>query len=237
MPGTHLTLVGHLEELRKRLLVCLVSVFLFSIAAYNFTGVLFHWLVKPVGSLVFLAPAEAFLTKVKLAVYSGFFLSIPIVLFEVWRFVVQGLTRQERKTLFWILPSSYFLFGMGVALALGGVVPAAVKFLLAYGSEDLRPLLSAGPYFRFVFSLSLAFGVLFQLPLVLFFLHWLGVVTPAQLAGYRRHIYLGSFVAAAVLTPGPDLFSQILLAVPTIVLFEVSMVFMRWGPLKEKPQA
>ncbi|MBI4051989.1 MAG: twin-arginine translocase subunit TatC [Elusimicrobia bacterium] len=223
-----LTLVEHLEELRKRLFVCVVSILICSVFAYHYSEFIFHRLAQPVGSLVFLAPAEAFLTRLKIALWVGFFISIPVVLFETWRFVVQGLTEREKKALFWILPSSYVLFSLGAVLALGVVVPAAMRFLMAYGSEDLRPFLTASAYIRFVLFLTLSFGFLFQLPLVLFFLNWLGIVTPFQLGSYRRMIYLGSFVVAAVLTPGPDIFSQVLLAVPTIFLYEISLGIMRW---------
>ena len=109
------------------------------------------------------------------------------------------------------------------------VVPAAVRFLMAYQSEGLRPLLSVDSYLGFVTFLALSFGLVFQLPLVMFFLTWAGLVTPFELASKRRILYLGAFVAAALLTPGPDVLSQLLLAVPIVFLYEVSLMLISWS--------
>ncbi|MBI4668298.1 MAG: twin-arginine translocase subunit TatC [Elusimicrobia bacterium] len=226
-----MTLVKHLEELRHRLIVCILSIAVFSIAAYYYSESIFRWLAKPAGGLVFIAPAEAFLARLKIAFFGGLFLSVPVILFEVWKFVVVGLTGREKKSLAWILPSSYVLFTLGAALALFAVFPTAMRFLLAYGSDELKPFLSVGAYLRFVSFLTFSFGLLFQLPLVLLFLGRLGIITSAGLAKQRRLAYLVSFVTAAFLTPGPDIFSQILLAVPTILLYEISLIAMRW-PVK-----
>lgn len=228
MPETQMTVLEHLEELRRRIFVCLLAVLAASAVTYGYSGIILGWLAKPAGSLVFSAPAEAFFIRLKIALFSGLFISMPVVLFQAWKFVVQALTGRERKALVWILPVSYALFGMGAALALFFVIPSAVRFLLAYGSPEMTPLLNVSAYFEFVLALALAFGALFQLPLFLFFLKWLGIMTVRQMAGYRRVVYVASFVLAAFLTPGPDVFSQVVLAVPTILLYEISIFVMRY---------
>ena len=148
-----------------------------------------------------------------------------------------GLLEKEKKALTWILPSSYALFLFGVALALFVALPAALRFLLAYGSAELLPMLTAEAYFQFAFYVALAFGLLFQMPLLLIFLCQIGLVTQAQLAAWRRHVYLGAFIVAGVLTPGPDVFSQAILAAVTVVLFEASLLVARWTlPQSIKPR-
>lgn len=228
-----MSFVGHLEELRKRLLICLVALCAASVACYWYCDAFISFLTRPVGSLVFLAPAEAFLSRLKIAFFAGFLISAPVILYQAWHFVVLALTDKERKALFWILPCSYLLFIAGCALCLFAVQPAAIQFLLAYGSDDLRPLLTVSAYLKFTVSLALAFGLLFQLPLVLFFLHWMNIVSLERLNAWRRTVYLASFIVAALLTPGPDIFSQILLALPTLALYEVSLFAMRlYSPSK-----
>ncbi|HAH07664.1 MAG TPA: twin-arginine translocase subunit TatC [Elusimicrobia bacterium] len=224
--GRRLTLLEHLEELRRRLLVCLVCAAACACWVFPHSGAVIDRLAAPAGKLVFLSPAGAFLIRLKIAVFGGAFLALPILLYQAWSFVVEGLTDGERRPLLWVLPAAYLLFAAGAALALFVVVPAALRFLLDFGTPTLRPLMSVDEYLGFFFFMALAFGLLFQLPIALLFLHRIGVVTRAGLSGYRRHAYLLAFVIAAFLTPGPDVFSQFVLAVPTILLYEVSLLAM-----------
>lgn len=219
--------VDHLEELRRRLLFYLAVLVLASAGTFQYSEALLKWIARPAAALVFTAPAEAFLTRLKVALWGGFLLSLPVLLYEAWRFAAPALTEREKKAWVWVCPASLGLFALGGGLALFIVVPNAMRFLLAFGTEELTPMLSVGAYLKFVVSLSLAFGVLFQLPLALLFLNTAGLVSPEGLSTYRRHVYLGSFVAAAVLTPGPDVFSQVLLAGSTVLLFELSLAVLR----------
>jgi len=132
-----------------------------------------------------------------------------------------------------ILPVSYFLFLSGVSLAVFFVIPNAVRFLMAYGSDQVQPLFAVGAYLEFVTMLALAFGLVFQIPLVLLFLHRAGIVSYEMLASKRRYIYFAGVVMAALLTPGPDVISQIALAIPTVFLFEVTLMIMRCSPRAE----
>jgi sec-independent protein translocase protein TatC len=179
------------------------------------------------GGFVFLHPTEALFARLKIAFVVALFLSIPVIIFEVWRFVGIGLTPGERRKTLVFLPISYLLFCGGVAVAWFGVLPFAIQFLLGFETETLQPFLSIDRYIGFVAWFSMAFGVMFQLPIVIFLLVKIGVVTPKQLARYRPHVILGLAILAALLTPGPDFFSQLALLIPTYLLFEISLLAAR----------
>ncbi|MBI5597645.1 MAG: twin-arginine translocase subunit TatC [Elusimicrobia bacterium] len=222
-----MTLVEHLDELRTRLIRALLAVAVGTAAAWSWSGEFLSWLARPAGGLVFLAPTEAFFTRFKVAMLGGFLLALPVVLHQVWAFTARALGEKVRRSISLILPLSYVLFLLGVALAVVLVVPNAMRFLVAYGSAEVRPLLSVAAYMEFVTTLALAFGLVFQLPLVLLLLERLGIVTKERLAAKRRAVYFAGFVSAAMLTPGPDVISQVALAVPIVVLFELSLLAMR----------
>jgi len=220
-------LVEHLEELRRRLIISLCVFAACTAALWGASGTILTWLAEPAGGLVFLAPTEAFFTRLKVAMFGGFLLALPVVLYQAWAFTACAMGEGLRRTVTVLLPLSYLMFMGGAALSLFVVVPAALRFLTACGTGNVRPMLAVGSYVEFAAGLSLAFGVVFQLPLVLTALHRAGLVTKAMLADRRPYVYFGAFVAAAVLTPGPDVFSQLALALPALVLFELSLLAMR----------
>lgn len=218
----------HLIELRSRIIASLLILGAGSLVAFYFSDKFLDWLAKPVGQLVFIAPAEAFHTRIKLACYGGFLLTLPLLLHQVWLFVARALPRVWRRRLLTMVPLSYGLFMLGVAISLYGVVPAAMKFFLSYGSEGVKPLITLSAYLGFVETLSLAFGAVFQFPLVLYILHWMGIIEKSQLTPYRRLIYFACFVFPALFTP--DVVGQVSLALCTILLFEASLLAMRANP-------
>jgi sec-independent protein translocase protein TatC len=222
-----MTLVEHLDELRTRLIYSLVSVAAGTCVAWSWTGEALDWLARPVGGLVFLAPTEAFFVRFKLALFAGFMLALPVVVFQAWAFTARALGERVRRSISFLIPTSYLLFLGGVLVAVLVVVPTATKFLVAYGTENVKPLLSAEEYVSFVGGLAVAFGAVFQLPLVLLLLERLGIVHREALARQRRVVYFLGFVAAAMMTPGPDVISQLALALPIAVLFELSLLAMR----------
>ncbi|MFH2204495.1 MAG: twin-arginine translocase subunit TatC [Elusimicrobiota bacterium] len=222
-----MTLTEHLEALRRCLIISLLVIFVGTAVVWNWSGDFLAWLARPVGGLIFLAPTEAFFTRFKVAAFGGLLLSLPVVLHQVWTFTACAIGKDLRKGVLIILPASYFLFLAGVSLAVFFVIPNAVHFLMAYGSDQVQPLFAVGAYLEFVTLLALAFGLVFQIPLVLLFLHRAGIITYEMLAAKRRYIYFAGVVAAAMLTPGPDVVSQIALAVPTIILFEITLLIMR----------
>lgn len=217
-------LVEHLIELRRRLIASLLILACGTVVSYGWSGRFLAWLARPAGTLYFNAPTDAFYTRCKAAVFVSVLLTAPLLLHQAWLFVERAIEPKFRRTILRLLPASYLLFLMGIALCLTVVVPAAMRFLLSYGSDEVRPLMGLAAYLEFVTSLSLAFGAVFQLPIVLFGLNRLGLVSRGTLAEHRRHFYVLAVAAAAFLTPGPDMFSQVALAVPMAVLFELTLL-------------
>ena len=218
-----MTIVEHLEELRKRLLYSLAAFGVATSAGYLFVERILAVVLRPVGQVVFLAPTEAFFVRLKVAALAGVFLSLPVTLYQLWRFVSVGLTPTERRYSLSLIPAALALFVSGAAFAFLVILPIGVRFLLSYQTPNLVPMISVQAYTSFVTAFVLAFGLLFQLPVVILFLARLGVVTPASLAAGRKYALLAIVTASAVLTPGGDVVSQMLMAVPTYILYEVSI--------------
>ena len=217
------TLLEHLAELRRRILICLGAVLLTGIFSYLSINKILDFLARPVPRLFFVKPTEAFLTQIKLSLFCGLFFASPVILYQVWQFISPGLVKSERRYALWLVPASLFLFLGGVAFGFFMVLPVGIRFLLGLGSEKLQPLISVNSYISFVGLLLLGFGLVFQLPLVIIFLTKLGLITPKWLASHRRYAILIIFIVAAALTPGPDIFSQFLMAIPLLILYEVSL--------------
>ncbi len=215
----------HLVELRRRIIWALSIWGAGSALAFYYSDKFLDWLARPVGQLVFIAPAEAFHTRIKLALYCGVLITLPLLLHQVWLFTARALDRRWRRRLLTMVPLSYGLFMGGVAISLYGVVPAAMKFFLSYGSAGVKPLITLSAYLSFVETISLAFGAVFQFPLVLYILNWMGILQKSQLIPLRRVIYFACFVFPALFTP--DVVGQISLAVSTIILFELSLLAMK----------
>ena len=220
-------LTSHLEELRSRLIISLLFIAAFSVAGYFLSDPFINWLARPVGEFIFTSPTEALFLKFKIAGGFGVIAAFPIIVYETWRFIERALSIRIRSLIFLIVPFSCVLFYAGASLALFGVAPAAIKFLLRFGSPTLKPLISLSEYLSFIIWMMVGFGVFFELPVVIVVLAHLGVVTAETLGEYRRHAFVGIFLAAAFLTPGPDVFSQILLGVPAYLLFEISILLAR----------
>jgi len=220
-------LTDHLEDFRKRFINGLLWYFLFSILSFFFVDRALTWLAKPVGEFIFTSPTEALMIRFKIAFGLGLMISVPIILFQLWRFIEIALKESERSLVLSIVPASSILFYIGMCLALFGVAPKAIYFLIQFGSPVLKPLISIDAYLSFLFWMIIGFGILFQLPLVMVALCKAGLIKAATLAEYRRHIIVGIAIVAAFLTPGPDVFSQLLLGVPCYLLFEISLLICR----------
>jgi len=218
-----MTIIEHLEELRLRLLISVAAFAVATIASFVFVERILGVLIRPVGRVVFLAPTEAFFVRIKVAALAGALLSLPVVLYQLWRFVAVGLTPTERRYALGLLPVSLVLFVGGATFAFFTILPVGVRFLLSYQTEALVPMISIGAYTSFATAFILAFGLVFQLPVVVLLLARLGIVTPATLAAGRRYAILGIVALSAVLTPGGDVVSQALMAVPTYLLYEASI--------------
>jgi sec-independent protein translocase protein TatC len=221
-------LMEHLGELRSRLIWSAIAVGAMVAPGWFLSQKLIEQMAQVTGPMVYLAPTEAFAVRLKLAMILGLVLGAPFVIYHLWRFVGVALTVSERRVVLGALPLSYLLFSIGSGLGWFLIVPAGLRFLLGFASDTLRPTLSVEACVGFGLWTSFGLGVLFQLPVVLGALaHW-GFVRSATLAHYRRHAILIILIVAAILTPGPDIFSQLLLAGPTYALFEISVVLARF---------
>jgi sec-independent protein translocase protein TatC len=229
----------HLGELRVRIVRGLIGVLAGAGIALPFSQKIVDWLARPVTrlghELVFTAPAEAFWVQMKVGLFCGLFLSAPVILWQVWAFVAPGLHQHERKYAapFVIIGSLMFL--AGGAFALFVVTPYALTFLLGYARPGLRPMITIQNHVDFLLKFTLAFGLVFELPLALTLLARMGVVTARTLARHRKYAVLGAFVVAAILTPTPDAFNQALMAGPLIILYEVGIVSARVFGRKPAP--
>lgn len=229
-------LLDHLIELRGRLLRCVIY---FAIAfglGFSQAGPIFDFLVQPLvdasgnsARLIYTKLYEAFFTEIRVAAFAGFCMAFPFIANELWRFVAPGLYKREQRALLPFLLATPLLFTAGAALAYYGVMPAAFRFFLTFqqieGSNGVtrEALPAMGEYLDLVMSLILAFGIAFLLPVLLMLLERAGIITRAQLVAGRRYAAVGAFVVAAVLTP-PDLWSQVALAIPLILLYELSII-------------
>lgn len=237
---TQAPLMEHLLELRSRIMRCFGALAVgFGICLY-FVNDIFGFLVRPLanafpageGKLVYTKLYEAFFVDIKVAVFGGFLLSFPIMANQLWAFVAPGLYAKEKKAFLPFLTATPILFGAGAALAYYVVMPTAFKWMLGFQGErgglQLTALPSTGDYLGLVMQFILAFGISFLLPVLLLLLNRAGIVSRQQLAGARRYVIVAIVALAAVLTP-PDVASQLMLAVPMMLLFEGSLVVMWLG--------
>jgi len=217
------TFLDHLEELRKRIFYSLIALGVAAVVGFFFSQRVLDLLTRPVPSLVFIAPAEAFIVQLKVALVTGLFIASPVIFYQFWRFVRPALLKHEVKYTAAAVVVSSVLFIAGVAFAYLVVVPVAMKFLLGFETPKLRAMISISQYVGTVGAFLLACGVIFQLPVIMFFLTKLGVVTPRLLMKNQRLAVVLIFIGAAVLSP-PDVFSQVLMAIPLLVLFELGVL-------------
>ena len=227
--GEKLTIIEHLEELRKRLIIAVLALLVATAASFAFTGRLLEILLIPSGGIkpIFLKPTEMFITYFKVALIGGAVLAMPVIVYQVVRFVVPGLKPNEKKYLFFVVPSASFLFVLGVTFGYLVLLPFALRYLLTFGGDIATANISIGEYVSFVVTLLLWMGIAFELPMVVVFLAKLRIVSQKQLRGYWKYALVGAFLIAAVITPTPDPFNQTLVAVPLYLLYEVGVLFAR----------
>ncbi|HEX9916603.1 MAG TPA: twin-arginine translocase subunit TatC [candidate division Zixibacteria bacterium] len=225
--GREMSFLDHLEELRKRIIRSLIAVVIFSVAAYYFSSKIIDFVTKPLPKVYFMSPTEGFMIRIKIAIIVGVIVSAPVILYQLWRFIAPGLFKREIRTVGPILVFSTFFFFAGGSLCFFLVIPTAVKFLLAFGTEKLQPLMKISDYISFVGFMVLAFGAAFELPIVSYFLAKMGILGPQIMIKGRRYAVVGILILAGVLTPSPDVFSQLMLAVPLYFLYEVSIIIVK----------
>lgn len=232
---TRAPLMDHLVELRGRLIRSVIALFVAFGVCFYFAEHIFSFLVQPLvrafgtgeGKLIYTKLYEAFFVEVRVAFFAAFFVAFPIIANQIWAFVAPGLYKKERGAFLPFLIATPVLFTLGGALAYYIVMPTAFTFFLGYqgdiGGIEQEALPAVGEYLSLVMHFILAFGIAFLLPVLLMLLERAGLVTRQQLANGRRYAILVAFVIAAVATP-PDVLSQFMLAVPLILLYELSLV-------------
>ncbi len=237
---------AHLEELRKRLITCFVAVGIGFLISYGFKEKLFQVLTRPLvgvmnagDKLIFTGLPEAFFTYLKVAFLSGLIMATPVIFYQFWMFVAPGLYNREKRMMFPIVFLSSLFFIGGALFGYFIVFPFGFKFFLGFASNIIQPLPSMREYLSFASKLLLAFGLVFELPLVITFLARLGMISVDFLKKNRKYALLLFFVAAAILTP-PDVVTQIMMALPLILLYEISIIgatiFGKKKILEEKDQ-
>ena len=222
--------MSHLEELRKRLICCAIAVGVGFVVAYIFSEQLFQLLVLPLREvmpegekLIFTNLPEMFFAYLKVAFVAGIMAAAPVIFYQIWLFVAPGLYQKEKKYLIPFVVSSTLLFVGGALFGYFIVFPFGFKFFIGFANEYVKALPSVKQYFSFSIKLLFAFGIVFELPVVIFFLSKIGIVTPELLRKKRKYAILLTFVLAAILTP-PDVITQCMMAMPLIVLYEIGIL-------------
>ena len=238
-------LLDHLLELRRRLLYCIAAIVLAFGVGYYFAEDIFAFLVQPLLSagqktVIYTQVFEAFFVKVKVAFFAAMMIAFPVIAMQLWQFVAPGLYRKEKRALLPFLLATPILFGMGAAMAYFIAIPMALHFLLSFqgniGGIEQQALPAIGEYLSFTMQFLFGFGAAFLLPVLLMLLERAGIVTRQQLISARRYAIVGAFAIAAVLTP-PDVGSQLLLAIPLCILYELAIVGIWFTERKRKKDA
>ena len=225
--GKVMSLVDHLSELRNRLIKCVVTIAVFSVVGYYFSDTLIEILAAPAGGkLLNLGPGDAFAITLRVSLVVGVVLSMPVLLYQLWAFVAPGLTIAERKAIRPWVPIALLFFALGVGIAYA-VLPYAIAFLFSFATDTFENLPAAGPYFDFVTTMFLAFGLVMEFPIVLYALSRVNILTSERLAASRRYVILGIVIFAAVATPGGDLVSPFVLFATMYALFEGTLFVIR----------
>lgn len=246
-----MSFMEHLGDLRKKITVSLIAVCVTFVGAFNYSEDILRFLMFPLRytldfsvrkmymyyvyhdklqttKLVFLSPTESFWMNMKISMVAALILALPVIFQQLWSFVSPGLHAQEKKYVVPFVLTATGLFLVGGAFCFFIVLPFAMSFLLTYKVGDfLMPMLSVGQYVDFCLKFVLAFGAVFELPIIIIFFTKMGFVTPKTLAKHRKYAVLIAFVVAAILTPTPDIFNQTLMAVPMILLYEVGILMSR----------
>ena len=231
----------HIIELRSRIIRSLIAIAILFIPFYFYANDLYTWVAQPLtevlpegSTMIATQVASPFLTPFKLAVFTAIFVGVPYLLHQIWAFVSPGLYRHEKKFAIPLLMSSIMLFYAGMAFAYFLVFPLVFTFFTQVAPEGVAIMTDINQYLDFVLKMFLAFGIAFEIPIATMLLAWSGLATAKTMADKRPYVIVGCFVMGMLLTP-PDVVSQLLLAAPTWLLFEVGIFFARFIEAREAP--
>jgi sec-independent protein translocase protein TatC len=234
MDEKKLPLTAHLQELRKRLIFSFIAIGVGFVLCYAFADQIFNILAAPLlkvmpkgGSLIFISVAEAFFTYMKVAFIAGIIVTSPFILYQIWAFIAPGLYQKEKKYVIPFVLGGSLFFALGVLFGYFVAIPVGFRFLLGYATDIIKPMPSMKEYLSFSIKFLLAFGLVFEFPVVLVLLSKIGIIDAKMLARQRKYAILLIFIFAAVVTPSPDLISQVLTALPLIGLYELSILLSR----------
>ena len=224
----------HLEELRQRIIYILIGLVIGTIAAWVFIDFLVDYiLLIPAKNaelkLQNLKPFGQLFLYFQVALIAGFVVSVPNFFYQLWRFISPALQVKEKRYIKWIVFFSSLCFLSGIVFAYYLMLPLTLKFAAAFGSEDIENNIAITEYFSIIISVMLAAGVVFELPIMSFFLSKLGIVTPKLMRRFRKHSIIVILALAAVLTPGTDPIAQLLLAIPLVLLYEISIFVSKYS--------
>lgn len=229
-----MSFLQHLEELRWRLIYAVSGVFIGAIIAWLFSDFFIEEiLLKPAQvskiNLQNLKPFGQLFLYVQVSIILGFIISLPNVFYQVWRFLTPALKKNEKKYIVWIVVFSTLSFLGGLIFAYFVMLPLTLKFAVAFGTEIIENNFAIDEYFSIIISVLLAAGVVFELPMLSFFLSKIGILTPEFMKKYRKHSIVIIMILAAILTPGTDPVAQLLLGIPLTLLYEVSIIVSKYS--------
>lgn len=226
-PEEKLPFTEHLEELRWRLIIIIISIAVWFGICYTYSEDIIRFVQKPLNQkLIFISPTEAFFVNLKVAFFVAIFLSIPVIIYELWEFIAPGLLEKEKKYTLPFIISATVCFVIGSAFSYYIALPMITRFLLNFAGSELKPMVSVNNYISFVGRFMIGSGLIFEFPVLIFFLSKIGIATPAFLSQKRGYAILGIFIISAVITP-PDIFTMFIMAIPLMALYEISIIIAR----------
>ncbi|MBM7855343.1 sec-independent protein translocase protein TatC [Desulfohalotomaculum tongense] len=238
---TEMTMVEHLAELRRVLIISLASTFVMAIACMVFADRVLEILLEPVSKtgnqMVYINVTEALMTKISLSFFLGFLAALPIILWQFWGFIIPALRKMERVYFTLFITISYLLFIAGILFGFFGVYHLGIKFLMEFGGPELLPMITIGNYISFTIKFLLPFGLVFELPLAALFLAQLGLISYKFMTQKRKYAVLIAVVISAAIIPTPDMITPLLMASPMIILYEISAQIVRFIEWRKRKKA
>lgn len=241
-PEQKKTIIEHLEDLRKSIIISVVAIVIAAVFCFSYSEQILTLIVEPLTALnerlIVTGVTEAFFVKLQLSLLGGLVVAFPVVVWSIWRFIKPALYPHERKYVYVLFPTTLILFTTGVLFAYFGILRLILNFLIYIAGKNLETMFKVDQYVSFVMAFVIPFGLVFELPVIVFFLSKLGIITYQMLAKNRKYALLIIVTLAAVLTPGPDPISQMFMAIPVYLLYEVSIIVARFSrPSKDRENA